>query len=521
VLALAGNVTEALAAYRRLGLTLEAHGRAPPDAELQALHEELVRSAPRAADRVATGAGPRTEVQGTEMRDAAPSAPGLQARPRLARAGSRAAALGVAAIVLLLTGAAVLGRWQPSDARDVLLVRELEVPKEPSIAVLPFTTLPEAAQQHHFADGLTDTLINDLSQLHKILVIARHSAFTYRGSAIDVREVGRELGVRHVLKGTVQIDEARVRIGVQLLEAATGRQVWGERYDRALQDIFALQDEIANRVVEELDVKLVTGEQARTWRRMTASLDAYSEVLAGRAVQMRDHSIDGLLRQRTYFRRAIELDPEFALPWAYMVSVHQHLIDGGYRGEPGISYEATLGYADRAVELAPQLPIARAYRGSILQQLMRHEEALREFRLAIEYGPNDAESLMLSAWGITAVGDAREALPHALRAMRLDPVRPGWYWGGLGDVYLGLQRWEEAFPVFERCLVEVRGLIWCHAGLTVAYARAGRIDEARRAAQDWRAIDPKASAENNFYVIAWGDATFRELLTRSLREAGM
>ena len=209
----------------------------------------------------------------------------------------------------------------------------------------------------------------------------------------------------------------RLRINVQLVEAATGAHLWAERFDRPIEDVFEVQDEITRRVVEELDVTLVTGEQARAWRRLAKNPVAYSEALAGRAVQAKEHTIDSMLKSRDHYQRAIELDPGFALPWAYMVSVYTHLVDAGYKAEPAVSYEAALRYANRAVKLNPDLAIARAYRGVALQQLARYEEAAREYALAVQSGPNAADSLMLSAWGIAAVGDAAAALPLAIRAL--------------------------------------------------------------------------------------------------------
>ncbi len=430
---------------------------------------------------------------------------------------------GAVVAVALVLAALGLSRQGGADDPQVRARSDsaLQVPSEPSIVVLPFSTMSGTAEHGYFAEGLTDTLITDLSQLHKILVIGSNSSFAYKDKPIDVRQVGRELGVRHVLQGSIQTSNNRVRINVQLIEAETGAQVWAERYDRPLQDIFGIQDDIASRIVEELDVALVTGEQAREWRRMTKNPAAYSETLAGRAIQGVNHSIDGMIRSRAHFRRAIELDPDFALPYAYMVSVYQHMTDSGYDAEPDVTYETALKYADRAVELNPKLAIARAYRGAILQQVRRYEESLREYRLAVQYGPNSAESLMLSAWGMAAVGDANEALPIALRAMRLDPIMPGWYWGGLADVYLRLQRWEESIPMFERCLQESVDLIWCRAGLTVAHVRMGDEVGVQRSVREWRRIDPEVKAQDNFYLIAWGDPAFRRILEASLKEAGL
>ena len=153
--------------------------------------------------------------------------------------------------------------------------------------------------------------------------------------------------------------------------------------------------------------------------------------------------------------------------------------------------------------------------------MRRYDESLREYRLAVQYGPNAAESLMLSAWGMAAVGDANEALPIALRAMRLDPITPGWYWGGLADVYLRLQRWEESIPMFERCLQESVDLVWCRAGLTVARVQVGDQDGMQQSVREWRRIDPEVVAQDNFYLVAWSDPGFRKLLEASLKKAGL
>jgi len=519
---------EALAAYQRLSDNVDAQsGPVPAQTDAICAETDLQPDSMSAApvDDVLSGhdaAGPAPSDPKPQR--AAAERPAHQQRwgKRLLRAPAAWVAASIAAVVLILAGLGIaLERSAGDPSSRASTAWTLTVPNEPSIAVLPFTNMSDDPEQGYFADGLTDTLITDLSRLHKILVIARNSAFAYKGRSIDVRQVGRELGVRHVLEGSVQSSENRVRVNVQLTETATGAHLWAERYDRPLDHIFVIQDEIAARVVEELDVALVTGEQARQWRRTTKSPAAYSEALAGRAIQYVDHSIDGLIRARAHFRRAIELDPAFALPYAYMVSVYQHLTDSGYRSEPDVSYETALAYADRAVQLNPELPIARAYRGAVLQQLLRYDEALHEYRLAVQYGPNAAESLMLSAWGIAAVGDAAEALPLALRAMQLDPLTPGWYWGGLADTYLKLERWEESIPAFERCLKESLDLIWCRAGLTVAYVRAGRVQDARASVREWRRIDPHARAEDNFYLISWRDPAFRTMLAEALGKAGL
>lgn len=527
-----GRASECLAVYERLRRNLDTQRGTTPSARTTTIRAEIegraedVHSSAGGEIRSNVDAAATQALPGAPVRrpDTVSAVVMERERPRSQKilASTSWIAAGLAVIAAVFAGFAF---WHEGGARlssaPPAHSRQLRVPEGPSIAVLPFTNMSNDPEQEYIADGLTDTLITDLSRLHKILVIARNSAFVYKGRTVDVRQVGKELGVRHVLEGSVQSSKSRLRINVQLIDAATGTHVWAERYDRPIKDILQIQNEIAGRVVEELDVTLVTGEQARTWRRMTRNPAAYAEVMAGRSFQHGDHSVTGLMRARVHFQRAIELDPTFALPWAYMVSVYMHLADIGYEAEPDVTYEAALRYADRAIELNPELPISLAYRGAVLQQLQRYDEAAQSYKLAVKFGPNAAESLMMSAWGIAAIGDADEALPLALRALRLDPFPPGWYWGGLADTYLKLQRWEESIPVFERCLAESRDLIWCRAGLTVAYVRAEREEDARLSVHDWRRISPKANAKDNFYLLAWRDPEFRAMLSQALTRAGL
>lgn len=520
-----GRNAEAAGVYQRLRRYMSAQGVAMPSRQTDAIFSKITQDgqSSRSQDAIEdTAAHAEITVAAPQSEEDIRTEPDQSRQQRRMRVPAAWLLAGFSLISLSVASVALWPERKEQDSHSSQSVTApLKVPEGPSIAILPFSNMSNDPRQEDFTDGLTDTLITDLSQLQTILVIARHSAFSYKGRTVDVRQIGKELGVRHVLEGSVQSSSNRLRINVQLIEAATRNHVWSQRYDRPLKDIFLIQDEIVNRVVEELDVRLVSGEQVRAWRRMTKNPVAYSEALVGRAILSRDHSIYSMLRSRVHFRRSVELDPNFALPWAFMAGIYQHLIDNGYVSEPDVTYQTALKYAERAISLNPDLPIARAYRGSVLQQLERHDEAVREFQFSIEKGPNDAESLMLSAWGIAAVGDAADALPLALRGLRLDPVPPGWYWGALADTYLRLQRWEESIPVFERCLVESSGLIWCRAGLTVAYVRAGRMDDARHSAEIWRRIDPRIKAQDNFYLLAWRDLEFRGILAQSLAEAGL
>jgi TolB-like protein len=233
----------------------------------------------------------------------------------------------LAAAAIVIVGMAGIGVWQLTERSNVgpeVVVdgsgeqaqtgqdAALVLPAGPSIAVLPFTNMSGDPEQEYFSDGITDDIITDLSKLGGLMVIARNSTFTYKGKAVDVRQVGRELGVRHVLEGSVRKFGGRARITAQLVDATNGDHVWSERYDRPLNDIFALQDEITEKIVLALNVQLLRGDDARIWRESTDNPEAYDYYLRGWNASKRETREDSIYAEQMY-EKALELDPEYAL----------------------------------------------------------------------------------------------------------------------------------------------------------------------------------------------------------------
>jgi adenylate cyclase len=399
----------------------------------------------------------------------------------------------VVAVVLLLAlvsagTLAIRHLYFPSSPRFLL-------PDKPSIAVLPFVNMSSDPEQEYFSDGMTDTLITDLSKLAGLFVIARNSTFVYKGKVIKPQQVGQELGVRYVLEGSVQKAEARVRINAQLVDATTGRHLWAERYDRELQDIFTLQDELTRRIVGALQVKLTAQEQGRLGRVPTENLEAYDYYLRGKADWERGiREANGQARQLC--ERAIALDPQFALAYTLLGLTYLREWLWGWSYDP-----QTL---DQAVELAQQartlddtLPEAHMLLGLAFAFKGQPEQGLVEGERAIALDPNCAWCHSVLAEVLLVAGQPEEALGLVEKAMRLDPepASAAFYSADLGWAYRALGRYEEALTALKRALTRNPEYLPAHIQLALVYNALGREEEARAAEAAVRRLNPNVPLE--------------------------
>src|SRR5437588_2209478 len=261
------------------------------------------------------------------------------------------------------------------------------VPQKPSIAVLPFTNMSGDAEQEYFSDGMTEDLITDLSKISALFVIARNSSFAYKGRLVKVQEIGRDLGVRFVLEGSIRKSGNRVRITAQLIDAESGGHLWAERFDRDLTDIFATQDEVVGKLVRALAVTLTQGEERRVGRRGTGSVQAYEFWLRARESLSRS-TREGVAQARAMHLRAIELDPNFAAPHAglSLAAISDYVSD--WAADPAQALDEAERWARRALELDDQEPVSHLALGNVLVWRRNLEGALAEFRRMIEPEPN-------------------------------------------------------------------------------------------------------------------------------------
>ncbi len=262
----------------------------------------------------------------------------------------------------------------------------LPLPDKPSIVVLPFVNMSEDPKQEYFSDGLTEDLTSALSKISSLFVIARNSAFTYKGKAVKVQDVSKELGVRYVLEGSVRKADNQVRITAQLIDATTGGHLWSERYDRPLQDIFALQDEVVQKIVTTLKLQLTLQEQGILVRKTTDNLEAYDYYLRGRE-HFNRFTQEANAQARQMFEKALELDPQYAEAYAFLGWTYFREWGLQWSQDPQ-TLEQAFALAQKAVALDDSLPQAHVVLGAVYLWKKQHDQAIAEAERAIALDPN-------------------------------------------------------------------------------------------------------------------------------------
>jgi adenylate cyclase len=438
-------------------------------------------------------------------------------RPKRKRAIWKRRVIGAAAAaVVLTTGFGIYSHRHVAPGSTPAL----RLPDKPSIAVLPFQNMSGNPAEDWYADGLTETLITDLSKLSPLFVIAPNSSFTYKGKVLDARKVGHELGVRYLLEGSVQRTADRVRINAQLIEAETGRDLWAQRYDRSSADIFAIQDDITDKIVTELCVPLSCWEQLRGWRRSTRSREAYELWLQALTLQTKE-TREAYAESKELDEKALEIDPKFPLP---MVTIGWADIaegDNGWSDDATKSYREAVALGRKAIALDDSVGEAHAMVANALLTLEQHREAVAEVDKALAVSPNDAHVIAYSAWALATSGPADEAVALMQRAMRLDPFPPPWYYGASGDSLLFAGRFQDAIPEHHKCVELAPDLIWCQLGLSVDYVLGGNADQAAVQAKEAMRINPKITAADNTYVRSIADPAQRAEIVAALHRAGL
>jgi adenylate cyclase len=374
-------------------------------------------------------------------------------------------------------------------------------------------------EQEYFSDGISEDIITSLSQLPRILVIARNSAFTYKGKPVNVQQVSRELGVKYVLEGGVRKIGNRMRITAQLIEGTTGNHLWAERYERKLEDIFAIQDEITFKILEEIQVKLTDGEQARLYSKGTQNIDAYLKMSqARRYFYYMDRGNNTLARQ--ICEEVIAMDPTWGYPHSFLGWTHWMGVMMGWSISPEESVRQAFQCAQKALSLN-ESPMAHALLGWLYALEGHYEMAISEGEKSIALDPNSADAHIHYAYTLILIGSPENALSLIEKGLRLNPFPYSWYFVVLGTAYRFLGRKEEGIKSYKRAIsIEPTSLI-AHLGLGAAFASDGMEREARLEAEEVLRIEPKFSLERYAKALAFKNQAARDWIVTVLHKAGL
>jgi adenylate cyclase len=398
----------------------------------------------------------------------------------------------------------------------------LPLPDKPSIAVLPFINMSGDPEQEYFSDGITEDITSNLSKISNLFVIARNSAFTYKGKTVKVQEVSRELGVRYVLEGSVRRADSQVRITAQLIDATTGGHVWSERYDRPLTDIFTVQDEVTQQIVANLQVEVLEAEIERVRRVPTENLTAYDSLLRGREYTYR-FTKEANTQARQMYEQAIALDPQYAgayvaVGWTYWVEWTLQWSD-----DPQ-SLERAAELAQRAITLNASLPAAhRLLSHVLLWKNRQHDLAIAEGERALALDPNNPEGYTTLANILTFAGRPEEAIVLLEKGMRLNPRAPHYwfYLFELGHAYHWLGQYEKAIDLQKRVLLLNPNQYIAHLELAKIYHELGREEEARAEVAEAVKLNPHYSLEALRERHPYKDPAALERYLVALRKAGL
>ncbi|MBI3798714.1 MAG: adenylate/guanylate cyclase domain-containing protein [Deltaproteobacteria bacterium] len=444
-------------------------------------------------------------------------------RLKLSRRVGTTHLIGLVAVLGLVAGTVVALRssawFSPNPQPLTPGTQGLALPDKPSIVVLPFVNMSEDHNQEYFSDGMTEDLITDLSKVSGLFVIARNSAFTYKGKALKVEAVGRELGVRYVLEGSVRKVDDKVRITAQLVDATTGDHLWAERYDRPLKDIFTLQDEIRQKITMALRVKLTQEEQERFKSAPTDNLEAYDYFLQG--LNRYQHlTKEANVQARQMFEKAIELDPQYAAAYAELGWTYVSEWFAQWSQDPQAPEQA-FALAQKAAALDDASPRAHMLLGWFSLFKKQYEQAIAEVGRAIALDPNLAVAYARMGFILNFAGRPQEAIGFVEKALRLDPISPFFALSALGQAYRLLGRYEEAIATFKRVLALNPDLWIAHAQLTLCYSELGREEEARTQAAELLRVSPHFSVEVMKQRLPVQDPVEFERYLAALRKAGL
>ncbi len=417
-------------------------------------------------------------------------------------------------------------RWSPDGGAAAPTAAApsayLKLPDKPSIAVLPFDNMSGDPEQEYFSDGMTEDIITALSRLRWLFVIARNSTFTYKGQAVDITKVGREMGVRYVLEGSVRKSGQRVRVTAQLIEAGTGSHIWAKRYDRDLTDIFDLQDELTEAISAQVNAELAGSERDLARKKSTTDLDAWDYYQRG-MWHLYKMSREELVEARRLFQLALERAPEFASAYAALAYVAFNEIIRGFFLDRAATLEQGLRDAERAVALDDREGVGHYALGRISILIGDSDRAVLAMEKCVELNPSSAEAYYGLGYALYWFGRAEEAIPLFGRAIRLSPHDPQlWAFHHMRSVgHTSLDEFDLAIIDAKTALQSKSDEIWPQLMLAQSYSSLERNDEARAAYDRACKLNPELSTAYIKSLIGTLHPPYLDKLLDALRQAGM
>jgi TolB-like protein len=417
-----------------------------------------------------------------------------------------------AAVLLIITA----GLWGLSSRNSAP-----SLPDKPSVAVLPFDHFGTDPKWDRLADGMTEDIITDLSHSKDLVVIARNSTEPYKGKAIDIREIGRDLNVKYVLQGSIQSMGDHIRVNAQLIEATSGGHVWSERYDRPVDDLFAVQNEVTQRIAATLGGYtggvVAQAERRLLQRKPPASLSAFDTYLLGIEAENKVTK-ESLIEAEGLLRKALQLDPQLARAYVGLVDVQSYLIDLGFAPSVEEAQSKMMEAAEKAVQLDPDDGSTHYALGLAYTYHEKWEQALAEFDRAETLAPSDADLLISIAWATSYFGEAARAVSLAERSLALNPHYPDWYNQGLSAAFFFGEQYDRSIKYG---LLVKEPLALDYAFLAIAYAYLGRTGDAEAAAANVKKLDPTWIAERHLNNSGGGAEKQAELFVDGARRAGL
>ena len=422
----------------------------------------------------------------------------LDGQKRTALRRKRSGTLVLAGVLAFLAvGGGATWWWQAAEHRQSLQSAPPSTSEtiestsgRPVVAVLPFLTLSAEPNDDYFGDGLTEDIISALGRFSELTVLARNAVFPYKGKQLRFEDLGRELGARYLVEGSVRRSPDRLRISVQLADASNGTLLWSRQYDEEPKDIFSIEDNITRRIAGALAVKLTRLEQARSAAKPPSNLEAYDLVLRGRALMAARHTRSANVEARNLFQRAIDIDPKYAAAYVGLGNAYHRSLTHGWTDQPVETLNRIENLATTAIGLDASNTGAHALLGQVWLDFRDYDQAIDQLRLALDLNPSNAETYGWLGGALLFTGALEESIKANETAFRLDPNMPVTHMWELGTAYFLAGRTADSIRLMAQSVAREPDVVFAYVMLAAAYSEAGKHEDASRAAALVRKLDP-------------------------------